>query len=1012
MKRSQTGQFLPTIFFCVTAVFLAGCRETAEVNAHRTTVQILSAAGRIELIQTDRQIVIGLLDFDILMQRTEALQGVVDFLAPGGAAIDTFQINYKAPTARSHHVFQKRKDRQYGDVRFALKQGERTLLREKFRLPESVQIQSRVFLKKEKAAIVPGTAEKSAGPLPSILLPDFSKVPAAESPSPQRTIDLQKCVRPVRSDGNIPQIGSNNNSIISRQTAYPEDTSRQSLYISLMAPLFDSQSAKYDSNFRFLVEIPLEEEWMKGDGNSEFFASPEKMKVHMTDETLEFFRLGKQRVTGSREGGLMQGIQSVVKDEEGNLYFGIQYRSPIRFNIRKARWENPPLNVYEWLLQHKPKTEQMPYAKGKINSVRFDFSNTIFYHEGRIYVSLNRYAIFGDSIGLACVVSIPIEQWSNPEKFRKAVRLNASAWPNGEFPLFDKYVDPEDKLKKLNWTMGVGNRLCLLSYHRNYLWTLDVNDDGSTRKLLRIDRFKGNRIVKFKYPSWVLIGQKCLGLQVTFVLDGEEKETKAFLPIDGADLVSETPAGTYLQPFLYNHPGPIGGERVYGRTEIAKKTIGLAMRKYDEAGTGKAVIYYDALRVIRADKKHQHLIEMMEGPSLGPAYYLIPVPGKTSQLLGNAEYLSYYHSLFDLNADASIVRKKYLQLDAGNMATDLAVEASIGPICHTWVNEHGNDVLYYAGYTGICRMIWRRNGEALTQFKVDNLTYKMPHEVLDGSPHGHIKWFRAMAPGLGDKILLTGIGQANRGGTAWSNGLMYFHRNKADRLYKLSRMSAAHTTRMIASQVVVKPNSGMVQRIFLGGNHSQQDAVTMPDADRPADAGPKLFLYQDEGGERIQDIFGFSVSRGEPGLQDISFSRNQLYLIILYKDGTLATFDPATLKFVDAVRTNPRQVSLTGSRKLFPMPDGDQMFLTFDDDERKSATFTRISVGTDGRISATPILRCTINSPDQLNPGRSLPAAFLYDHSNDDGSYDFVIGPNPSQRSTWCIIIRDFIPSE
>jgi hypothetical protein len=295
---------------------------------------------------------------------------------------------------------------------------------------------------------------------------------------------------------------------------------------------------------------------------------------------------------------------------------------------------------------------------------------------------------------------------------------------------------------------------------------------------------------------------------------------------------------------------------------------------------------------------------------------------------------------------------------------------------------------------------------------VDNLTYKMPHDVLDGSPHGPIKWFRAMAPGLGDKILLTGIGQANRGGTAWSNGLMYFHRNQADRLYKLSRMSAAHTTRMIASRVVMKPDSGMVQKIFVGGNHSQEDAVTVPKAERPADAGPKLFLYQDEGSERIQDICGFSTSRGEPELQDIAFSRNQLYLIILYKDGTLATFDPLTIKFVDAIRTNSRQVRLTGGRILFPMPDGNQMILTFDNDQKKSATFARISVGAEGIISATPIVRCNISSPDLLDPGRNLPAAFLYDYANDDGSYDFVLGPNPSKGSTWCIVIRDFILSE
>jgi len=979
----------------------------------------LIAKDNVELIQTADNIVVGLRDFDLMLNRFEALNGEFALRGVDGKAIDSYRFDYRSPVGRSHLVFLKRKGVRYQSIAVVLRDGDRKLLDATFPLPETVAAPGPAVLTKEKAYVASGSGTEGQEAAPDITLPDLAAARRFEATAPPRTVDLKQCIRPVRSDSNIPQIGSNNNSIVSRQTAHPDDPAKKSLYISIKAPLFDQVTGKYDSNLKFLVEIPLAESWIKGDDDATVFVPVEDLRVHMTDETLDVFRLGKQRLTGSREGGLMQLTRSVVKDKDGNLYFAMLYRSPIRFNIRKARWERPPINVYEWLLKFKPKiAANLPYDKNTVDNVRFDFPNGVFHHQGRIYVSLSRYAIFGKTFTVACVVSIPTDHWSDAEQFAEEIRLNAGSWPNSDFPLFDEYVNPKDRLKKLAWTMAVGNRLCLLSYHRNYLWALDVEADGSTRRLAALRTLGGKTITRFGYPDWLFSGGKCLGLKVPVRLEGEKEDTAAFLANDSWQLSAEVPEKTRAQNFRFNHPGPIRGETIYGRTQLMKRQVGSWLGKYNAAGKGRLTLCYDVVGRLRAHPgKFAHLTRMMNGPSLGPAYHLVSLPGKTTQVMGNAEYISYYHSLFDCSGAAGApARKDYLQLDAGETGTNLGVGAGLGPICHTWVrNEKGDDVLYYAGYPGgICRMAYRRKGRPLDRFKVDILTSRLPHASLDGAPPAYVMWLRAMAPGLGDKILVTGVGKASRGGTAYSGGLMYFHRKTLGHMYRLSRMSASYKTARMSWRVIMRPGTGREQDIFLGGNYSGADALTMPEKDRPANKQPRIFVYRDSGGERIRDLFGFSLVPGdiaEPSLEDIAMSRNQLYLLIAYADGTLASFDPTARRFMDVVKSGlRRRVRFQGYRTLLPMPDGNHVTFAFDDEKKTSATFSRITVDAAGKIAVEPLLKCASEDPGLFPGHRSTACAFLYDHDKDDGSYDLVLGPDPAKRRTWIMIIRDLVP--
>jgi len=1001
----------------LTALF-AACVIAAEVapaDRDRATAAIPKSSVR--FIQTSHSIVVGLDNFDLLRRRFKDLAGEFVLQDADGNTINSCRFDYTTPIARSHLVFLKKANVRYESVAVVLKDADATLLDATCALPKPVEAKVTAALTNEKAYLVLGSRAGEHRIPDEIVLPDLARAPTPRLETPARSINLKNCLRPVRSETVMPQIGSNNNSIVSRQTAHPDDPSRASLYISLMSPLFDQKTGQVDSNFRYLAELPMDEAWIKGDGDATVFVPKEKLQVHMSDEIVEVFGAGQERITGNGAGGLMQGTRTIVKDEDGNLYFALAHRSPIRFNIKTAEFERPPVNIYKWLQKFKPKIEEMPYKKGTVTGVGFDGYNNIFYHQGRIYISTTRYAIFGNNLTLAGMVSIPTADWSDKEKFEKRIHLNAGAWPTVVHPLFDEWVQPQDRLKKLAITIpwAVGNRLCLLAYHFNYFWVMDLEKDGSTRRLVRLETLEGEAIKRFGYPHWAF-SNGCLGLRVPVTLEGEKQQRIAFLANGSYAFSAKTPPTSYTQHFWFRTLGPIRGEKTYGRTHVPKSSVGSWLGKAEQAGKGGLTICYDVVGWLKAYRgKCKHLVDMMKGPSLGPGYYLVSLPGEEAQVMGNAEYVSYFFSLFDCSGAAGDpVEKEYLKLDMAETESDIAVGAGLGPMCHTWVhNEEGDDVLYYAGYPGgVCRMTYRRKGKALDRFKVERLKSGMPFKPLDGAPPANIMWMSAMAPGLGDRMLLTGYAKANRGGNAYSGGLMYFNRKEADSLCKLSKMSLAHRTAAMSWRVVMKPQSKVEQEVFLAGNYNGADAMTIPEKDRPVNTRPKVFVYRDAGGERIDDVFGFSLSRAavSSSVQSLSVSRNQLYLLVFYDNSDLATFDLTDCGFADAVKLGRRCVRFQGRRPLHPMPDGDHMILMYDDKERTSATFIKIGVNAAGKIEVAPFLKCVSGPGKYLTSHAGIPTAFLYDHRNDDGSYDLVLGPDFRRPSTWILVIPDFVP--
>ena len=982
-----------------------------------TAAQTCAAAlaERVSVIHTSHSIAVGLRDFDLVMLRHRDLKGLVTFLDAKGNTIDSFQIDWSHEATRSHVVFGKDGQADYARVAMQLTSNGRRVLDRAFDVPPPVVSAVRAKVVDEVADLMPGTAFED-GATPAIKLLDYERVPNVSLQQPSRSIDIESCKKRVVADLNFPSVSSM--TFVAGQTAFPDDPAKKSIYIPANSDLYDPQTGAYDSTMKYLVEIPVDPEWVTQEGDKVVQVAGDGLRIHMTTDEIDVRRLGVQRITGNRKGLLGQCINSYGVAEDGNIYFSMQYRSPIRFNVKKAKWEAPPVNIYDFHLQHKPKIEDLPYEEGAIQAVRTDFSNVILCHNRRVWVSTARYAMFsmgtGSSLCLASVISIPMDHWDDKDAFEKAMRFNAGSFPEAPFPLWSTHVSKNDHQRKLNVMMALDHRHCLLAYHYNRFWVMDVADDGSTQKLVPVETLGGKRIVRFSHNAkWAMRGDEALGLILEVTLEEEKKPRRAFLPMDSYELAEQLPQKIRTPPFHFQKGGVLHNpERGYGKLTVNKYNLAALIGK--PWIKGRLTIFYDAVARMRANLgPHKDVIDSMSAASMGPEYYLVSAPGKTMEIVGTSDYPMYNFARYDCSSGAERVQKTFLTQDLGDIDVQLSIPAGLGLYCHQWFREGNDDVLYYAGYTGVARLRYRVDGRVPPRHKVEKLFHgQAKHLCLDAAPNAYIKWYRDIRPGLGDKVFLTGLNIAQRGGTAYSGGLMYFHRRTPNRLHKLSKMSRCYKTKRLATRLRGAPGGRLEQDVLLAGNFDARDAETIPEQDRPTNVQPRVFVYADRGASGVHDLFGLTLSSGaaqEAGLEDLAVSQNGLYLLLCMKDGTLATLDLGAWRFVDAVRLpNPSGLLRAPNGRCLaaisePLAEGGD-----DAEEPPKRTWkTYVMVDIDGRgsISLSPHLRLTFDREHRF--GRST---WLYDHEKDDGSYDLVIGPNSRKPEGSITIVRDFLP--
>jgi len=516
--------------------------------------------------------------------------------------------------------------------------------------------------------------------------------------------------------------------------------------------------------------------------------------------------------------------------------------------------------------------------------------------------------------------------------------------------------------------------------------------------------------------NWLLRGENVLGLQMKIRLKGEKKMRTAFLPMDGYALTEKLPEKAVKRSFYYNKRTYLyNSARSYGRLTCSKYNITQRMGKPHIGGN--LTLYYDVWPRLRAvAEPYRDIVARMTAASMGPEYYLVSLPDRSMEVLGNADYPQYNFARYDCSSKAPAVKRTFLEKDLGDLDVRLGLGALLGPYCHHWFRDDGDDVLYYAGYTGIARLRYRVQGRRPPRFRIEKLFHGQDrHLSVDGAPDAYIKWYRDMLPGLGDKVFVTGVNVASRGGTAYSGGLMYFHRRRPNRLYKLSAMSRAYKTNVLAGRLVGAPGGRLEEDVLIRGEYNAADAQTLPEEKRPKNTQPRIFVYRDAGADGVHDLFGFTLAPEKAtgvGIQDISVSPNGLYLLLLLDDDTLATFALDAWRFVDAIRLPASTAGLGGSQRsqrLLALPDGGRAVCVFEpagDGPPTAATFLRVAIGPEGRIALAPHLRVAFEEPLAFVG----PATFLYDSEKNDGSYDLVIGPHFRRPEGALKILRDFIP--
>ncbi len=153
-------------------------------------------------------------------------------------------------------------------------------------------------------------------------------------------------------------------------------------------------------------------------------------------------------------------------------------------------------------------------------------------------------------------------------------------------------------------------------------------------------------------------------------------------------------------------------------------------------------------------------------------------------------------------------------------------------------------------------MLYSVGGRRLSRFRMEDLSSRLPMTQVD-APSGGFKWYRELNPGLGGKLIATGVHEANRGGSPYCNGLLWFDTAKLDAQHKLSALSRGHSTSQLDWRVVYGAN-GPSQEIYIGADYSEVYAYMLPEPQRPTPL-PKMLVYEDSPPSGVHDCFSFTL---------------------------------------------------------------------------------------------------------------------------------------------------------
>jgi hypothetical protein len=855
------------------------------------------------------------------------------------------------------------------------------------------------------SAIEPGSG--AAGDAPRIALPDPAQARPEKLGLPQRVVTARQITFPVMARSDLPIPASENYVLVSRQTAAPNDADRVSLYFSYRKPIYDTATAKLKHWRKFLVEVPLERDWLDRPAGDVITLPLDKFAVHATEEASP----RGTNMLGHAQNGLAQGGQSADTDEQGRIYFSNLNDGAglVRYNPRTGQLEQPPVPFVEAI------RKLIPAETGWTRSWDTDLGELLCLR-GRLYILFARnYRVHtpnGKFETCSGVISLPQDVWNDAAAFGADVRLHAGCWPGAAHPFYDEAPPPADYARKLTTPIATRHGMTFGSASTpGERWRLDLDAAGNTERLVRVRELKDS-----------------------VSIDGAPVEPTAIVTYGGLGkqrLINVGAAGRQFVQSSY-------GEFVISRAALALTLPGATPEQlvdsqgshritFPGAPDGTLAVRFDIAGALQADPtRFGELASALSGISQGPNYCVTPIPGEPDSALGVCEY-GYYYSKFDFSRRAAEGRvfKEYLPLESGGMKTNLPVRVGVGPYHSTWARHDGALWLYAMGYTGITRMKYAVRDEPLEAFTVESVHGRLRPRPVDGRPRGSVKDFLHLLPAPDGRLIDLSRGRSGRGGGPFSAGLELFDPRTLGDSQTAVHLSRCYGLYTPVHRLVLSAAGGpMRQELFVASGAIRPEFVAdLPDpALTPANQDPKVFLYDCASGGHLRDRYGFSLplpAGGADGSSSLAWSPVGQYLVLLQTSGHCYTYCPAERQFVDAVQLvdaagKPvRPISFDRpSTHFWSPPSGELLFATAGQAggiaANEGVSFVEVVVSSTGRIAGRNHLAI---SDAQAGDIEGVVRCFLPDLSRRDGSYDFVLGGDQENGQPTVRVIDDFIPA-
>jgi len=1013
---------LPTCFHRVIGIaILLGCLVHTSIRAE----------DKIEVFRTGQELIVQLASPSLLRQSAPGLRASLKLTGPGGNK--DLVIDLDDPAVHGANWFSQ--------------SGVRTLVVDlkSFGNPSSLGMEVRdasgkLILEKQFPEIpeapAPGRFASSSpsgtayiekgstkGAVPSIPLPQADALRPVLLRRPERSVTKSAITIPVVTTGEAPLRGA---IAQSRQTAAPHDPTRASLYLSYKKAIF--ANGKLDRWQKFLVEVPIQESWGRGEGDATVDLGT-GIEVHITNEVGKPDWQGIQHnILGDDDPDL--GQTAAACDDEGRIYW-MAANGLVRFDPATKKFQRAPGDFTTGSLQKLcPGGDVMKGSPGWLSGGVY-FVCT----RGRIYLTVYGDYLTGPtgsdtpSRRIGGVFSVP-QDWSDPAAFTADIRLHVGSWETATPTLYRTPPPLGADVRKLGHTMVTEAGLLIQTAGGKYAeaggpWRLDLDERGYTKAFGEVN-----------------------SLADTLSKDGKT----AFLPtrevtVNGVIKSSMVHVGTIWGRKLVGMFNP--GELTIPRASIRQllmsegwddslllpRTSKHAFRTYAGAPEGVVTVKYDVMKKLSQTPAAKGALadSINGGASLGPCYLVNAIPGKADQALAVCEYAAYPLVQLDFS---QIAEKKAVIKTA--FPPQSAIPVKLGPYDSLWVNQGDEQWLYITGYTGMTRILYSKAGKVLSATSSDVFNSRMNPVPVDGNPRGGLKQYDRIFPVFGGRLLNSGAGRSGRGGTAFTTGLELFDPKDlgapgspdplpSQTAASLSRCCGALGT--LQSRLVWNAGDGRLrQEIFGSARPSQVFVDELAAGDKafaPTNLDEKVFRFEiNEPTGGLRDLFGFSLPRGVNGESLDSFlalSPCHRFLVILLSDGSVYTYHIAENRFIDGITIQTpagAPVQPIGFRRpgetLLTGPDGQIYFLVTPFGPQSPAVqFNRLVIDHSGQLAVEPHLEIVGADPDDWKDIPNSVRCFMPDLKNQDGSADFIIGWDSKDRTEakpFVRVISDFIP--